>query len=90
LGKLKQFAYNVGLSLDQLVNVLLLGDPDSSLSSRLGRAYASGRPKWFVTPLMRANDAAWKFLTGEENHSVNAIEPEETGDKELWSWIKND
>lgn len=48
--KLLQFGYNLALSVDQFVNVILLGDPDESISGRLGRAMASGRPKWWVVP----------------------------------------
>lgn len=87
---LAQFVYNVALGLNQFTNVLLLGDPDESLSGRLGRAYLSGRPKWWVTPLMRLNDAAWLLFSGERDHSVNAVEFEEAKEKELWSWIKDE
>lgn len=82
-----QFLYNMGLATDQFVNVLLLGDPDESLSGRLGRAALSGRPKWWVKPLMKANDFIWLALANEANHSINAYEPEEKHEKELWSWI---
>jgi len=84
-----QLLYNLGLGLDQFTNVLLLGDPDESLSGRLGRAKLSGRPKYWVEPMAKVNDKIWKFVTGEENHCVNSVEPEERPfEKELWSWIK--
>lgn len=87
---LKQYFYNVGLGLDQFVNVLLLGDPDESLSGRLGRAQLSGRPKWFVPPIVKFNDWLWFVIRKEINHSVNAVEPEERPhEKELWSWVKD-
>lgn len=86
---IKKYVYNVGLGLDQFANAILLGDPDESLSGRLGRASFSGRPKWFVEPLRKANDWVWFALAGETNHSYRSVEPEETPkDKELWSWIK--
>lgn len=88
---MKQYLYNLGLGLDQFVNVLLLGDPDESISGRLGRAMQSGKPKWFVPPLAKANDALWLFVTGERNHCANAVELEECpGSKELWAWYKVD
>jgi hypothetical protein len=34
---------NVFVGLDQLVNALLLGDPDETLSSRMGKAIAERR-----------------------------------------------
>lgn len=84
---LAQFLYNFGLGLDQFVNVLLLGDPDESLSGRLGRAHVSGRAKWWCEPMRRALDAFVFLAFGETDHCVNAIEPEESDSKELWSWI---
>lgn len=86
---LKQYAYNIGLGIDQFANVILLGDPDESLSGRLGRASFSGRGKWFVEPLRKLNDALWFAIRGETNHCFKAVEPEERPhEKELWSWIK--
>jgi hypothetical protein len=88
MGVVAKFAYNLGLGLDQFVNVLLLGDPDESLSGRLGRALMSGRPKWWVRPLAKANDWLWYVARGEVDHCLNAVELEEQHAKELWSWIK--
>jgi hypothetical protein len=86
-----QFLYNLGLGIDQFVNVLLLGDPDESLSGRMGRAILSGRPKWWVKPCAKANDWLWLVLVGEKDHSINAVEPEERPyEKELWSWIRGE
>jgi hypothetical protein len=85
-----QYLYNLGLAIDQLLNTILLGDPDEGLSGRLGRAYLSGKPKFWVKPLMRVNDWLWLVLTGESDHSVNAVEPEELHEKELWRWYYED
>ncbi len=73
------------LAIDQFLNVGLWGDPDETVSSRLGRAQLSKKPKWFVKPCIRANDALWKFLLDEENHSVSAVERNDY-DKERWHW----
>jgi hypothetical protein len=35
----KMFLVNVLLSVDQFVNVLMLGDPDETISSRAGRVF---------------------------------------------------
>jgi hypothetical protein len=87
---LKQYLYNLLLSYDQWINTILLGDPDESLSGRLGRAMIHERPKWWVKPMARANDLMWRVLAGEENHSLMAVEHEERPlEKELWSWVKN-
>ena len=84
-----QYIYNLGLGLDQFINVLLLGDPDESLSGRMGRALISGAPKWWVIPAAKVLDSVVLALFGERNHCLNAVEQEERPkEKELWSWIK--
>lgn len=37
---MKQYIWNVLISLDQLANTLLAGDPDETLSSRMGKRVA--------------------------------------------------
>jgi len=84
-----QFLYNLVLGMDQFLNVIILGDPDESLSGRTGRAILSGRPKWFVKPFQKVIDGLAYVLAGEVDHCINAVEPEERPfEKELWSWIK--
>lgn len=84
-----QLYYNLLLGCDQFLNVLLLGDPDESLSGRTGRAILSGRPKFWVKPLGRMVDSLAYVLAGEVDHCKNAVEPEERPfEKELWSWVK--
>jgi hypothetical protein len=84
-----QYIYNLGLGIDQFINVLLLGDPDESLSGRTGRAMLSGTPVFFVPFLWRFIDFVALVLAGELNHCINAVENEERPhEKELWSWIK--
>ena len=41
--KVAKYLLNVALSVDQLVNTLLGGDPDMTLSGRMGRAIRNGR-----------------------------------------------
>lgn len=88
---LLKYLYNLALGLDQFLNVILLGDPDESLSGRMGRAKLSGRPKWFVPPIVWINDKIWLLLAGEVDHSINAVEPEERPkEKEIWSWTRQE
>lgn len=83
---LSQYIYNLALAHIQLLNVYLGGDPDGSISARLGYAMKTGRPKFWVLPLALLNDVIHYQLSGEINHSENAIEPDETYDKEVWHW----
>lgn len=86
---IKKYAYNLFLSYDQFINSVLFGDPDESLSGRLGRAMLSGRPKFWVRPMAVVNNFLWLKFTGEVDHCLNSVEPEERPyEKELWSWIK--
>lgn len=42
---MKRYVFNVLVGLDQLVNAVTGGDPDMTLSGRMGRAVAEGRCK---------------------------------------------
>lgn len=81
-----KYIFNLLIGFDQFVNVVLLGDPDESISTRTSRALRSGKPKWFVPPFARFVD--WLFLPFEKNHIENSFEENEYGERELWSWIK--
>lgn len=78
------------LAVDQLVNVLLLGFPDETISGRCGRAMASGNAKWFVPALTALIDEMFYAWFLEKNHCKNSLEPEDrfTERRELWAWQK--
>lgn len=42
---MKQYIFNALIAIDQFANTLLGGDPDMTLSGRMGRAVAEGRCK---------------------------------------------
>jgi hypothetical protein len=81
-----QYIFNHALAFDQWVNVLLLGDPDDSISGRCGRAMASGKPKWFVRILAPVVDFIFLKLFGQVDHCKNSQEPEDQMTYELWKW----
>jgi hypothetical protein len=64
----KKYIYNILISLDQLGNTILFGDPDETISSRLGKNY---RGTW----IERLVD--WMFYDG---HCENAEEKDEGKD----------
>lgn len=80
--------YNLLLGIDQFGNILLFGSPDETISSRLGRAFTSGSPKWFVYPFKALVDFMALKVAGQVNHCVSSIEAERELNHELWSWIK--
>jgi len=94
VGMIKQYLYNVFLTLDQSFNVIfLLGDPDVSVSSHCALAMrvqleGRGRMKWFVPHLAGFVDWLFhnQFWTIEEDHVFKAYEPHECNHKALWKW----
>ena len=81
-----QYLFNIALGIDQFINILLLGDPDDSISGRCGRAMATGKPKWFVRILAPTVDFIFWHLFSQIEHCKNSQEPEEMMYYELWKW----
>jgi len=76
---LGRYCINVLLSLDQLLNSLLFGDPDETVSSRIGRI----KVKWggqvpFFRPVARLVDKILDRI--DPGHSIDAIEDDEGED----------
>lgn len=70
--KIWRFVYNILIAIDQLVNVLMLGDPDETISSRAGRVFPNSIWRKFIDKLM-----FW-----QTNHCHKAIEKDE-GKKDI-------
>jgi len=74
---LRKYFWNLLVALDQFVNTVLFGDPDETISSRLGKWLDLPQNTWrynvasFVCKILRRFD---------ENHCKNSIEKDE-GDK---------
>ncbi|MCP4638863.1 MAG: hypothetical protein GY851_00445 [bacterium] len=71
--KVGRYIINVLISIDQLGNSILLGDPDETISSRIGRIKVKwdGRiPRWRVCTRM----TDWFLDKLDPNHSIDAIE----------------
>lgn len=71
-----RYLLNILISLDQLGNSLLLGDPDETVSSRLGRIKRKwgGRIPW-SRPVSKVVD--WLLDRIDPNHTLDAIEDDE-------------
>jgi hypothetical protein len=72
--ELKRISYlyfrNLFIAVDQLVNTLFYGDPDETISSRLGKNYPNGRLTKIVNWLFR-----WQ--KHDEGHCKGTIEHDE-------------
>lgn len=66
------YVWNLLIALDQLLNTLLAGDPDETLSSRMGKYVQRGRG-WLPCQLCKLLD--WLFK--DKDHCINNIEPDE-------------
>jgi len=70
---------NILISIDQLGNTITGGDPDETISSRLGKMKVKhgGRIPWY-RPLSKVVD--WGLDKIDPNHSIDAIETDEGKD----------
>ena len=65
---IRKYIHNLLISLDQLGNTLLFGDPDETISSRVGKNYHGTFFESFIN---------WLFQVKTNNHCKEAIEEDE-------------
>lgn len=68
--KASLYFWNVLVAIDQLFNTILGGDPDETLSSRMGKHVREGRCKLCKVICLLLNKI-------DPNHCEKSIEPEE-------------
>lgn len=61
---------NISVSLDQVINALLFGDPDETISSRAGKARRLGSFKWTLI----AEVIDWLCFVFEREHCRKSME----------------
>jgi hypothetical protein len=73
----KKWIMNVLIGIDQLGNAIWMGDPDETISSRLGKLKVKngGKIPWWPNPLAKIIDFGLDKI--DKNHSVDAIEKDE-------------
>lgn len=66
----KKYFWNILISIDQLANTLLFGNPDETISSRMGKQVREGKCKgcYFICKLLHRIDP---------EHCHNSIEEDE-------------
>lgn len=86
MNKIKQYFWNLFVAIDQLLNAILLGDPDETVSSRFGKWMSTaekGSFKWriamFVCMMLNWLD---------KNHCIETIENDEGKDDLLREFLK--
>lgn len=94
-----QFLYNILISIDQFINTFLLGHPDETLSSRLGRSIDKERYFWvkwlrLLVDLIFFFDYSYNDDGVYLSHTQKSVMPLEQKnfrcfiDYEIWSWTK--
>lgn len=69
--KVGNYFWNILIGLDQLLNTVLGGYPDETISSRIGKLHRADP----TSPFPRL--ACWFFGLFDENHCIDAIEDDE-------------
>lgn len=74
-GGIGQWGFNYWVAVDQTVNALSLGDPDETISSRMGKWSTAEDPGWFRDA---ASGTLCFFLDLlDDNHCADSIEHDE-------------
>lgn len=81
---LYRYFYNLFYALDQLANALIGGDPDETISSRVGKCQRGDHGRCIqivMTPIALLINLI--FIWQEKNHCINSIEDDE-GQRDLF------
>jgi len=70
LKNLKKYGLNLFIAVDQLINTILLGDPDETISSRAGKNRT--KPGW--------KQLCWLLSKVDPKHCAHSIEKDEGKD----------
>jgi hypothetical protein len=75
-----KYILNILITIDQLFNVLFLGDPDETISSRLGKLERKGTTFYFTRLVI-------DFLDGlDPGHARKSIEDDEGTEDLVYTW----
>lgn len=72
---LKKWFWNILISIDQFSNVLFWGDPDETISSRIGKMERDGRGNFVTKPICSLLNKI------DPNHCEESIEEDEGKDE---------
>lgn len=72
---MKKYIINNLIAIDQLVNTICLGDPDETISSRLGKARHNSKVALFFARIVDA------LFFWQKNHTKSSIEVDEGKDE---------
>ena len=90
--KVRLYSMNNLVAPDQWWNSALMGEEDETVSSRLGRAVKSGRPKPYAKAFAMFVNLIFRVIAGQKNHVLESIEERYLAgapSDEQWNFIKN-
>ncbi|SNZ20959.1 hypothetical protein [Cohaesibacter gelatinilyticus] len=76
---IRRYILNILIAIDQLFSAIAFGDPDETISSRLGKSQRGDHgPFWKHVwwPVRLTVDGLF-YLVGEPNHCIRSIEKDE-------------
>lgn len=80
MSTIKRYIRNNFVAVDQLANAILGGDPDETISSRLGKCKENGN--WFCTWFCKILTRIWQFFGSKQHaHCIDVIERDEGKDR---------
>jgi len=77
-----KYLWNIAFAVDQLINAIFLGDPDETISSRIGKMIRRGTEGWIPRKLN------WLLDKIDKNHCRDAIEEDE-GKDDVYNMRRN-
>lgn len=84
----RKYIKNILIAFDQLVNAILFGDPDETISSKLGKSqrgdYGTGL-RILLYPFAKIVDCVF-YILGDKNHCQTSIEEDE-GNNDLMTTL---
>ena len=81
-----QYIFNILVSLDQLLNTSLGGNPDETLSHRIARARVSRKNNAALAVMAYSINLIF-LMAGQTDHIKKSL-TKKTGAKEIWDWTK--
>ena len=82
---IKQLAYNTALMTDLLLNALLFGNPNETISHRTARAREAGSiPACYFCSFLSL--IANKIFQQKRDHCDWALSSDDSVGKEIWHW----
>jgi len=72
--KIKKYGWNLLIAIDQLINTIFFGDPDETLSSRMGKHEKDCKVCFYICMILNLF---------QKEHCIKSEEPDEGGNESI-------